>query len=144
MDCRWIKDGKGELIALLVPKEFKPEGYNFLTPGELNLQVGVNAYKAEGAVEAHRHNPVVRTTQGTMEAILVRRGRMSLQLYDNESQPLEQLEVGAGDFVLLVSGGHAITFLEQCDLLEVKQGPFVSREQDKTPLFAATGGSAHE
>lgn len=142
MDCRWINSGKGEPIALLVPKGFKPEGYNFLTPGELNLQVGVNAYKAQGKVEAHRHNPVVRTTQGTMEAILVRTGRMSLQLYDNENQPLACLEMGAGDFVLLVSGGHAITFLEQCDLLEVKQGPFVSREQDKTMLFAPGEGKS--
>ena len=140
MDCRWIKDGKSELIALLVPKEFKPDGYNFLTPGDLNLQVGVNAYRAQGEVEAHRHNPVVRTTQGTMEAILVRTGLMSLQLYDNENQPLECLEMRAGDFVLLVSGGHAITFFEQCDLLEVKQGPFVSRELDKTLLFAGAGG----
>ena len=142
MDCRWINSGKGEPIALLVPKEFKPEGYNFLTPGELNLQVGVNAYKAGGRVEAHRHNPVMRTIQGTMEAIQVRTGRLSLQLYDNENQPLERLDMGAGDFVLLVSGGHAITFLEQCDLLEVKQGPFVSREQDKTMLFPATGGQS--
>jgi hypothetical protein len=142
MDYRWIKDGKGEPIALLVPKEFKPEGYNFLTPGDLNLQVGVNAYKAQGEVEAHRHNPVVRTIQGTMEAILLRTGRMSLQLYDNQNQPLECLEMSAGDFVLLVSGGHAITFIEQCDLLEVKQGPFVSRELDKTLLFAAAGGQS--
>lgn len=140
MDCRWIKDRKGVPIALLVPKEFKPEGYNFLTPGEMSLQVGVNAYKAHGKVEAHRHNPVVRTIQGTMEAILLRTGRMSLELYDHENQPLECLEMGAGDFVLLVSGGHAITFLEQCELLEVKQGPFVSRDEDKTLLFAASGG----
>lgn len=142
MDCRWINSGKGEPIALLVPKEFKPEGYNFLTPGELNLQVGVNAYKAGGRVEAHRHNPVMRAIQGTMEAIQLRAGRLSLQLYDNENRPLECVEMSAGDFVLLVSGGHAITFLEQCDVLEVKQGPFVSREQDKTLLFVDSEGKS--
>lgn len=140
MDCRWIKDGNGEPIALLVPKEFKAEGYNFLTPGEMNLQVGVNAYKALGEVVAHRHNLVERTIRGTMEAILVRAGRLSLQLYDNQNQPLESLEMVAGDFVLLVSGGHGITFLDKCELLEIKQGPFVSREQDKTMLFEAAKG----
>jgi len=144
MDCRWIKDEKGELIALLIPKEFKPEGYNFLTPEDLNLQVGVNAYGAHGKVEAHRHNPVVRTTQGTMETLLLRTGQMSLQLYDNENQPLECVEMKAGDFVLLVSGGHGITFFEPCDLLEVKQGPFVPRELDKAMIHAGAGARAHE
>jgi hypothetical protein len=142
MDCRWIKDGKGEPVALLVPKEFNPEGYNFLTPGEMNLQVGVHGYKALGGVEAHRHHPVERVIQGTMEALLLRAGRMSLQLYDNQDQPLESLEMTAGDFVLLVSGGHGITFLDKCELLEIKQGPFVSREKDKTMLFAAKGENA--
>jgi hypothetical protein len=142
MDCRWIKDGKGGLIALLVPKEYKPEGYNFLTPEDMNLQLGVNAYKADGVVVAHRHNPVMRTTQGTMEALLVRAGRMLLQLYDNESQPLECLEMGAGDLVLLVSGGHGATFSEPCVLLEVKQGPFVAKDLDKTLISSATGGQS--
>lgn len=136
MNYRWINDLHNRPVALIVPRDFKPTGYNFLTPAEMALQVGVNSYGAQAAVAAHKHKQIVRTIQGTMEAILIRAGRMILYLYDDEDRLLRNLEMCAGDLVLLTGGGHAMTFPEACDLVEIKQGPFVSLEQDKTALFA--------
>ena len=37
----------------------------------------------------------------------------------------------AGDVVLLARGGHGFEMLEDCEMIEVKQGPYAG-EKDKT------------
>ena len=39
--------------------------------------------------------------------------------------------LGPGDVILLIRGGHGFEVLEELNMIEVKQGPYVG-EQDKT------------
>ena len=39
--------------------------------------------------------------------------------------------LGAGDVVLLIEGGHGFEVIEEVEMFEVKQGPYVG-EQEKT------------
>ena len=43
---------------------------------------------------------------------------------------MESVVLGAGDVILLVSGGHGFTVLEEVEMIEVKQGPY-SGDADK-------------
>ena len=43
--------------------------------------------------------------------------------------------LGAGDVILLIAGGHGFEVLEELNMIEVKQGPYVG-DADKT-RFAA-------
>lgn len=114
------------LLAIVVRADFRGERYNFLTPDDLALQLGINSYTASARIKAHVHIDQLRRITSTLEFILVRRGRVRLQLYDQERRPVAHTELGTGDAVLLVSGGHGFDALEEADLLEVKQGPFVA------------------
>jgi hypothetical protein len=44
---------------------------------------------------------------------------------------LSAQELGKGDMILLVSGAHGFEVLEPCQIVEVKQGPYLSKEKDK-------------
>ncbi|MDR3413928.1 MAG: hypothetical protein P4L87_23690 [Formivibrio sp.] len=118
----------------MIPGDFSRPGYNFITPQETAFQIGVNSYPQGGRAEAHKHNPVERSIIGTMEFIVVRKGKMRVDLFDELDRRMETIEMAAGDSILLIAGGHGMTFSEDCQLLEVKQGPFVSRTLDKTIL----------
>jgi hypothetical protein len=40
-------------------------------------------------------------------------------------------DLAAGDAILLIAGGHGFEVLEACQIMEVKQGPYLSKEKDK-------------
>ena len=119
------------LIALVVRLQHEPEQTEFLTTKDMSQQVGFICNPAGAMIAPHVHNPVRRTIVGTSEAIFVRRGRVRLDLYDEDRRLVTSRALDAGDLVFLVSGGHGFEILEDAVLLEVKQGPYLG-ENDKT------------
>jgi len=73
--------------------------------------------------------PLERKLVGTAEVLVVREGRCLIDLYDDEKRPVATREIGAGDVVLLVGGGHGFRMLEDTLFLEVKQGPYLGLEE---------------
>src|ERR1700721_3002941 len=60
-----------------------------------------------------------------------RRVRRRVDFYTDAGVYLESTELGAGDIILLADGGHGFEALEEVEMVEVKQGPYVG-EADKT------------
>jgi hypothetical protein len=57
---------------------------------------------------------------------------MILDIYDEQRTPVTSREMGQGDVVALVSGGHGFRLLEDTVLVEVKQGPYSGvQEKDR-------------
>ena len=113
-----------ELIAIIIRHTFQPGKTTFITSADLNQQLGFVVYPAGGEIAPHVHTDVERTTRGTQETLIVRSGRVEVDLYDNArrlvaTRPLEQ-----GDVLTLISGGHAFRMKEDTVLLEIKQGPY--------------------
>ena len=120
----------GELVALVLRSGYGKPGINFLTPPDSSLQLG-HMTKAPGErIQAHRHLPVERKITGTMEAVFIRKGRIRVDFFTSEEEPLTSRELCAGDMILLTSGGHGFTALEESDMVEVKQGPYAG-DNDK-------------
>ena len=66
----------------------------------------------------------------TQEVLFIKSGRMRVDFYDDYEDYLESIILEAGDVILLVSGGHGFTVLDEVEMVEVKQGPY-SGEADK-------------
>lgn len=129
-------DGSEGLLALIVrgpPNEWQP-GVTFVTDRNQQQQVAFIAHPPGYVVPAHRHLPVERRTVGTQEVLLVRSGSAMLEIFNSTGTPIRKAKLGAGDVVVLLAGGHEITMLTACEFVEVKAGPYVGKEQDKTPL----------
>src|SRR5690348_9034015 len=119
----------GTVLAIIVRAELSPSRTMFLTPNDLQQQLGLVVYPKGGEVARHYHRPIERQIVGTSEVILVRSGRCLLDLYDRDLQLAQTRELGAGDVVVLVTGGHGFRMLEDTVLLEVKQGPYLGLDE---------------
>ena len=116
---------EGVLLAYIIRVKMRPEKTTFLTPSDLNLQLGFVVYPKGGNVIPHVHLPAERTIVGTCEVLLVKKGRCEIDIYNDERKLVVTRELSEGDLVLTVGGGHGFRMLEDTVLLEVKQGPYL-------------------
>lgn len=122
----------GDVLCILVRAAPLPDKSEFYTPNDYNLQVGNIVYPAGSTIPRHSHRPVTRTVSGTSEVLVVQRGRMLIDLYDDNKNLVATREMAEGDVVALVSGGHGFRLIEDTVLLEVKQGPYSGvQEKDR-------------
>ena len=123
---------EGKTLCIIVRANPLPAATTFYTPNEFNLQLGKIVYAAGTEIPRHTHRPVSRAVMGTSEVIIVQKGRMILDIYDEQRTPVTSREMGQGDVVALVSGGHGFRLLEDTVLVEVKQGPYSGvQEKDR-------------
>ena len=113
-----------QLLALHVPADFSADGLTFFTPSNLSQQLAHMSHPGGHTIEAHNHVLNAKEIFYTSEALFVRRGSARVDLYDNENLYIESFVIRAGDVLLLISGGHGFEMLEDCDMIEVKQGPY--------------------
>lgn len=128
---------EGELIALILPGEFSEPGIHFFTPESFSQQLAYMKHPSGKIIPPHLHNPVLRQVQRTLEVLFIRKGRLRVDFYDNERHYFESRVLRAGDIILLVTGGHGFEVLEEIEMVEVKQGPFVG-EVDKVRFDGIT------
>jgi hypothetical protein len=128
----------GELLALIVRNEYCRPGVSFFTPGELSQQLAYMCHPAGKVIAPHVHNPVPRQIAYTQETLVIKRGRLRVDFYDDGGKRCDSCELRAGDVLLLVKGGHGFEVLEDIEMIEVKQGPYAGAS-DKTLLAARVG-----
>jgi hypothetical protein len=100
-----------------------------LTPPEFKQQVGYVVYPKGGVVKRHIHLPLERSLVGTSEVILVKKGSCLLDIFNDEHELVATRELGSGDLMLMVGGGHGFRFQEDTVLVEIKQGPYTGVEE---------------
>ena len=118
-------------MAMILPRNHSKPGLEFFTRNELTLQMGYMKYPRGHRITPHVHKPAPRGVTYTLEAIFVKSGRILVDLYTNEKKFIRTLELVQGDVILFVDGGHGFKFIEEGELIEIKQGPYVSQEIDK-------------
>jgi hypothetical protein len=127
----WILGISNNQLALIVRAAHRSEGIDFLTPGTFGQQVAyMNRPKGE-VIQAHIHEPISRTLIGTQEVLYIRKGRIRVDFYESDRTYVSSMILGAGDLMLLNTGGHGFEVLEDIDMIEIKQGPF-AEGRDKT------------
>ena len=127
----WIYGSDGNQLALVVKSLLSPKRIEFLTPDTFGQQVAyMNRPKGE-VIQAHIHEPISRTLIGTQEVLYIRKGRIRVDFYESDRTYVSSTILGAGDLMLLSTGGHGFEVLEDIDMIEIKQGPF-AEGRDKT------------
>jgi len=122
-DVRTIRDGD-EVIAIVIPADAPAQGVRFVTPQSYPFQVGLLAHAAGVALKPHGHRKLKIETDVFQEILIIQSGRVAVDLYGMRSQMLETVELGPGDAILFVDGGHGVRMLSDARILEVKQGPY--------------------
>lgn len=115
----------GQTYCYVIRHQEPPEATTFFTPDDANQQVGYVVHPKGAAVRRHYHLPIERTIVGTSEVLIVREGRCRLDVYDDDLEHVDSLEMGPGDVMVMVGGGHGFEMLEDTVLIEVKQGPYM-------------------
>lgn len=119
------------VLAIIIRHDFNEEGIHFFTPPSFSQQLGYMNRPTGYTIEPHVHNRVKRTVDFTQEVLFIKSGKVQADFYDQNRSFIESAVLYTGDVVLLASGGHGFTMLEDSEIIEVKQGPHAG-EADKT------------
>ena len=127
-----------QLFAIIISSNFSQPGIHFFTPNDLSQQLAYMRHPPGKTIQPHIHNPVTRQVCYTQEVLLIKKGKLRIDFYSEQQQYLESRLLEAGDVILLVSGGHGFEVIEEVEMIEVKQGPYVG-EHDKTRFTGISG-----
>lgn len=122
-------DGSEGVLAIIVRAEYRTsEGVKFLTDYQEALQLGYMNRPKGYKVAAHVHKYRKPEGNGTQEVLFLRSGKMQATFYNSNGLELSTRILTDGDSLLLLRGGHGFKMLEDCDLIEVKMGPYLGQE----------------
>lgn len=130
-----IKEGNLVLARHIPANSAWKDGLNFYSQNDDFIQVGVWGYGTGKELKAHIHNEVKREVLWTQEVLFVRTGKLQATIFDTSEKKVAELEVNAGDIIILLRGGHGYDILEEgTQVLEIKNGPYVGPDRDRRRL----------
>jgi hypothetical protein len=118
-------------LAIIIRHTYTNNGITFFTPDDFSQQLAYMNHPKSKIIEPHVHNPVVRKVHLTQEVLIIKKGKLRVDFYDDKQEYFESRILDSGDVALLASGGHGFEMLEDTEMFEVKQGPYAG-ENDKT------------
>jgi len=127
----------GIVYAIIIRRNFDEEGVKFFTPSDFSQQLAYMHHPKGKIIEPHIHNLVRREVHYTQEVLVIKRGRLRVDFYDENKEYFESRILEEGDIILLASGGHGFEALEEIEMIEIKQGPYAG-EEDKVRFKGIT------
>lgn len=117
-------------LAIIIYDLGDDPGARFLTEPEHQIQFGVLRHPAGKTIRLHCHVPHPRYVDETSEVLIIRKGSVRLRIGDTPTRTSERV-LKAGHVAIIFSGWHSLEILQECEILEVKQGPY---QEDKVYL----------
>lgn len=114
----------GQLLAIIIRRDFDSPGLSFFTPDEFSQQLAYMSHPQGHQIQPHVHKTVMREVYNTQEVLFVRSGKVKVTFYDEGQRDVGSRIIEAGDVLMLVRGGHGFDMLEPTQMFEVKQGPY--------------------
>lgn len=130
----------GATLAIIVRSPFRDEGLHFFTPDEYSQQLAFMRHPAGKVIEPHTHVRHERSVEVTQEVLFVRSGLVRVDFFTDDREFVCARTIGSGDAILLASGGHGFTVLEEVEMFEVKQGPYAG-DDDKVRFEHRSDGA---
>ncbi len=125
---------EGRIFALIMRKNYEPEGVNFVTSEDNPLQLGILKHQPGHKIEPHVHKSSPKTINEVHEVLHIAYGKVEAEFYESGGKKIGSTILNSGDTILLLSGGHGFNILEDSKIIEVKQGPYHGVEEDKEHL----------
>jgi mannose-6-phosphate isomerase-like protein (cupin superfamily) len=126
-----IKNSNGQIMAIIISHRFNEKGIHFFTPDEFSQQLAYMNHPKGKIIDPHYHNAVQRNVVFTQEVLIIKKGKLKVDFYDDVLNYTESRILEDGDVILLSAGGHGFEVIEDVEMIEVKQGPYQG-ESDKT------------
>jgi len=116
---------KKKLLALIVRGKYRnKKGITFFTPDEATQQFGYIKHNKGHLIKPHLHKKRVSKILYTSEVILLFKGILRVDFYNDLKKYLFSKVLKKGDIIMLVHGGHGFKVLKDIEMIEVKQGPY--------------------
>lgn len=114
-----------KLYALIVRNSYKKKkGVSFFTDKNATQQFGYMNHKKDYIILPHRHNKRQSKILLTTEVIIILKGILRVDFYNNKEKYLFSKKLYANDLIMLSNGGHGFKVLKDTQMIEVKQGPY--------------------
>ncbi len=114
---------KNKLIAIVLGNF--PKGSIPQTGGQEPLQLVTLKHPKGKYLLAHTHKPTPRQTAKMQECLVIKKGKIRVDLYGPDKKMFKKVTLKTGDLLILLNGGYGIHILEDAELIELKNGPFV-------------------
>lgn len=119
-----------KIIAIIIRNDFTKDGIEFFTPNDFSQQLGYMKREKGYQIEPHIHKSISREVMLTQEVLFIKSGKVRVDFYNDSREYYESRILNKGDIILLANSGHGFVTLEESEILEVKQGPYL-KEDDK-------------
>lgn len=126
-----------KIIAIIIRASFSKNGIEFFTPNNFSQQLGYMKREKGYHIEPHIHNSIAREVMLTQEILFIKSGKVRVDFYSDDQVYFESRILNNGDIILLANSGHGIVTLEESEIIEVKQGPYLEAE-DKVRFKAVS------
>lgn len=120
----------GKVYAIIIKNDYSKDGIEFFTPDNYSQQLAYMRHPAGKSIDAHVHNIVKREVEYTQEVLIIRKGHLRVDFYDDTRAYLKSVLLEQGDIILLAHGAHGFKCLDDVEMIEVKQGPYL-KDDDK-------------
>lgn len=114
-----------KLYAIIVRQSFSQDGVTFFTENNSEQQLAYMKHNAGKIITPHYHNSIKREINSTMEVLFIKNGKLRVDFYNEVNVSFNSTVLNKGDVILLSYGGHGFEVLEDLEMFEIKQGPFL-------------------
>lgn len=114
-----------QIYAIIIRSDYSKEGVEFFTPDDFSQQLAFMKHPKGKVIQPHLHNVVTREVHYTKEVLVIRKGTLQVDFYDDNKTYLESKILNRGDIILLAFGGHGFKCLDDVEMVEIKQGPYL-------------------
>ena len=108
----------------------------FFTNETDEIQFGVVNFDKNFKTGAHYHNKLKHKTTPVDEILMVQKGKMRVDFYNDKGVYIKSYEVNQGDVIILNTGGHNIFFMEETKVFQIKTGAY-DKNLDTTRIVGA-------
>lgn len=120
------------LYALIISGSFEIEkGVRFYPNDQNFLQIGLMGYDKGHKLKPHMHKSTKLVIDAIQEVLYIKRGKVRVDIYDESKNVICTRVLEKGDLILLIRGGHSFEMIEDSQIIEIKQGPYLGQENDK-------------
>ena len=116
---------KKKLLALIVRGKYRnKKGITFFTPDNVTQQFGYIKHNKDYIIRPHLHKTRMTKILTTSEVILLLKGVLRVDFYNQQQKYLFSKILKEKDIVMLVHGGHGFKVIKDVEIIEVKQAPY--------------------
>jgi len=119
---------KSTTYAIIIRSNAIANKSSFLTKHKDEQQIGLLVLKKNLIINPHYHKKTKRIIENTSEILIIKKGKLRIDLYDVKFNYFKSSILKKNDVILILHGSHGFKILEDSVVIECKQGPFIDNK----------------